>query len=67
MNDTKVRKLFFHRLKGFDYIILTYAGIIHQFLRQYGPLILFVRPDMIRIRERKANISQSRGCKGIVF
>ena len=51
MNNKKVRKLFSHRFKGFGYIILTHGGRIHHSLRQYSPLISFIRPDMIRIGE----------------
>ena len=65
MDNKKVRKLFSHRHKGFSYVVLTHSGSIHHSLRQYNTLVSFLRPNMTRIRE-KANLSQSKGCRGIL-
>ena len=54
MDDKKVRKLLAHRLKGFSHIVLTHGGRIHHSLRQHSPLILLMRPDVIRKRERES-------------
>ena len=68
---SQVRKLFSHRLKGFSYIVLTHSGRVHHSLMQYSPLVSFMKPDMIGIKERESEshrgILKKQSCKSIVI